>query len=68
MSAYIGTSSVAKNISTERRVAPEPLTCRNHIVQVLVDCRNFAVESVMQELRFLLLTIGAPIAFLLYPM
>ena len=63
MSACIGTSSVAENISTERRVATEPLTCRNHIAQVPANCRNFDVESVMQKSRFQLLTIGAPIAF-----
>jgi hypothetical protein len=63
MSECIGTSSVAENISTERRVATEPKTCRIHIVQVLANCRNFGVESVMQKSRFQLLTIGAPIAF-----
>jgi len=63
MSECIGTSSVAENISAERRVATEPMTCRNHIVQVLANCRNFDVESVMQKSRFQLLTIGTPIAF-----
>ncbi len=63
MSECNGTSSVAENISTERRVATEPMTCRTHIVQVLANCRNFGVEFVMQKSRFQLLTIGAPIAF-----
>jgi ABC-type transporter Mla MlaB component len=62
MSECNGPSSVAENISTERRVATEPMTCRNHIVQVLANCRNFGVRSVMQKSRFQLLTIGALIA------
>jgi len=62
MSACIGTSSVAENISTERRVATEPLTCRNHIVQVPANCRSFAIALTMHSLSFQRLTNGAPIA------
>jgi MFS superfamily sulfate permease-like transporter len=62
MSECIGTSSVAENISTERRVATEPVTCRNHIVQALANCRNLAVASAIAESSFQLLTSGALIA------
>jgi hypothetical protein len=36
--------------------------CSPRIVQLLANCRNFAVEWLVQKSRFQLLTIGALIA------
>ena len=43
--------------------APEHLTPgESVVVQPLANCRNFAVDSVMEGLSFQQLTIGVPIA------